>query len=359
MINPDVPKDIPRANRILVIRYRFIGDTILTVPFLRNLRRAYPRAIIDVLVGPQSGLVLENCPYVNELITFDTTRFHKYDQGQGKAQSFWHYANMLRKNKYDAVFVLKRSLSSAFLAWYTGARFRAGYATEGRAFLLTHSVPWNKNIHEVDSTLDILGCANIPVADKHLEAWISDKEISRVREIAPQLWNGQRAVLIHAAAAHPDKMYPLESWAAVLQHLSRKEKLLPYFTGAEADFSLYERLISLAQVDGINLAGKLTLRESMALYSKMELAVCVDSGPAHLAAAAGIPTVAIFGPTDPFRWRPYGDQHVAVFDRSISCEACHKHKELTEHACLSQLDPQKVIDSASALYATRRQIINC
>ncbi|MGH9553973.1 MAG: glycosyltransferase family 9 protein, partial [Terriglobales bacterium] len=125
-------KKLLEGKRILVIRYRFIGDTILTGPFLKNLRHAYPDATIDVLVGPQSGEVLNGCPYVNDLIVFDTTRFHKYDSGAGAKRSFWSYVSLLRKKHYDLVFVLKRSWSSAVLALLTGARYRVGYATEGR-----------------------------------------------------------------------------------------------------------------------------------------------------------------------------------------------------------------------------------
>ena len=76
--------------KILVVRYRFIGDTILTVPFLRNLRRAYPYAKIDMLVSPISGDLLETCPYIDNLIYFDTTRKHRYEYGNTEKKSFWH-----------------------------------------------------------------------------------------------------------------------------------------------------------------------------------------------------------------------------------------------------------------------------
>src|SRR5271156_5091081 len=81
--------------------------------------------------------------------------------------------------------------------------------------------------------------------------------------------------------------------------------MLPVFTGSVEDHQLYEELQQLSGVHGCNLAGKLSIRQSMALYELMDLAICTDSGPAHLAAAAGIPTLSIFGPTDPTRWRPY------------------------------------------------------
>lgn len=347
-------KVLKGVQRILVVRYRFIGDTILTVPFLRNLRNAYPNAVIDVLVGPQSGAVLENCPYVNELIEFDTTRFHKYDSGKGRTKSFLSYLLMLRKRKYDTVFLLKRSLSSGILALFTGARYRVGYATEGRNLLLTHPVKWRKDVHEVESLFDILDSAGIKITNKELESWSTDDEITKTSAIVPETAHEGLKILVHAPAAHPDKMYPLEKWEVVLSELNSKlhdANPLFFFSGAERDASLNETLIAKSGVAGVNPAGKLSLRESMALYRQMDLAVCVDSGPAHLCAAAGIPTVAIFGPTDPVRWRPYGAKHTAVFDRGIQCSACADKKTLTNHACLTELEPSKIIDAVMCAYS--------
>jgi heptosyltransferase-2 len=340
----------PKASRILVIRYRFIGDTILTGPFLRNLRYAYPQAKIDVLVGPQSGEVLRGCPYVDDLIVFDTTRFHKYDSAQGKAKSFWSYVFQLRKKKYDLVFVLKRSFSAAFLAWSTGARYRVGYARHGRSVFLTHPIAHNADVHEVESTLDVLRAGHIAIVDKELEAWISPQEDADVKSIVPQLESSQARVLIHAAAAHPDKVYPLESWAEVVKSLGEEEGMVPYFTGAPMDYELYEQLQELSQTKGVNLAGKLSLRQSMALYKHMDLAICVDSGPAHLAAAAGVPTAAIFGPTDPVRWGPFGSKNIAIFDAALACRPCHYKKTCDDRACLTKLPPRAVLEGALAIY---------
>jgi len=337
------------GKRILVIRYRFIGDTILTGPFLKNLRLAYKDARIDVLVGPQSGEVLDGCPYVDELITFDTTRFHKYDSGAGEKKSFWSYVALLRKRNYDLVFVLKRSWSSAVLALLTGAANRIGYATEGRQILLTHSVPWNPHQHEVQSTLDVLRSANVPVVDDTLEGWISEKEQSEIEIMVPQLRQIKNGVLIHAAAAHPDKIYPSQKWAQVIQRLHERWQLVPFFTGASRDIELYDQLQTLSGVSGVNLAGKLTLRQSMALYKNMQLAVCVDSGPAHLAAAVGTPTAAIFGPTDPERWRPYGAKTLAIYDETLACRPCHYKKTCVDRPCLTQLDPERIVDGCATL----------
>jgi heptosyltransferase II len=340
------------AKRILVMRYRFIGDTILTVPFLRNLRRIFPQAQIDVLVGPQSGKVLTGCPYVDELIEFDTTRFHKYDSGEGGKKNFWSYAKLLRKRQYDTVFVLKRSLSSAFLALLTGAKKRIGYSANGRDFLLTDKAPFNTHIHEVESTLDVLRCAHLPVEDNYLEAWISPEETAELFKLAPELATIKKPVLLHAAAAHPDKVYPLQFWVQIARTLSKSD-FTPVFSGAPLDADLYKELERNSGVRCLNLAGKLSLRQSMALYKQMKLAICVDSGPAHLSAAVGTPTIAIFGPTDPVRWRPFGEQHVALFDQELTCRPCNYNKTCVDRPCLTQFDPGRVIETAMEVYARR------
>jgi heptosyltransferase II len=339
---------LPTKKRILVIRYRFIGDTILTVPFLRNLKRHYPEAKIDVLVGPQSGEVLKECPYVNELIEFDTTRFHKYDQGKGKTKSFAHYVSLVRQNHYHAVFVLKRSMSSALLAYLSGAKDRIGYGGGLKSIFLTTNVHWDKNKHEVESTLDVLRHANIPVIDNHLEAWTTRDEIITAKALLPE--EHKKFVLIHAAAAHPDKMYPASSWSKIITTLSKDHGFTPVFSGAPADILLNQQIIDSSGVECLNLAGKLSIRESMALYKLMQLAICVDSGPSHLSAAVGTPTLAIFGPTDPERWRPFGPQHKAIFDASLSCRPCHYKKTCDDkRQCLTELSPEFVVKEALTL----------
>ena len=351
-----------REKRILVIRYRFLGDTILTVPFLRNLRRHYPAARIDVLVGPQSGLVLQGCPYINNLIEFDTTRFHKYDQGEGEKKSFFSYVKSLRAERYDTVFVLKRSFSSTLLAYLSGAKERIGYGGGLKSMLLTTSVLWNKNKHEVESTLDVLRQDNIPVVDNYLEAWTTREEIFAAKAALSELdsklmIDKQKYLLIHAAAAHPDKMYPKAAWAKIIQTLHDQHGFTPVLSGAPTDAKLNEDIIDLAGVNCLNLAGKLSIRESMALYKLMQLSICVDSGPAHLSAAVGTPTLAIFGPTDPQRWRPFGPVHGAIFDDQLFCRPCNYHKTCDDRRqCLTELDPQAVIKAAFVVLDHSRSV---
>ncbi len=347
----------PAASRILVIRYRFIGDTILTVPFLRNLREAYPNAKIDVLVGPQSGEVLQGCPYINELICYDTTRFHKYDSGAGKPRSFWSYVSELKERKYDTAFVLKRSWSAALLPLLIGCRNRIGYGSPPRSLFLTTAVKWNPSIHEVESTLDVLRAADIPIVNTEMESWISASEQSQIEELVPELKSRKPKILFHAAAAHPDKMYPLENWAEVMRGLCESGEYLAFHAGSAQDTKMYEELDRTSGIEAINTSGKLSLQQSMALLANMDLAICTDSGPAHLSAAAGTPTLALFGPTDPERWAPWGTKNLALFDSNLSCRPCNYKKTCDDkRQCLTELSAQAVINAAKnmLLQATRR-----
>ena len=174
-------------KKILVVRYRFIGDTILTLPFLKNLRLANPDSQIDMLVAPKSGEIIEDCPYVDNFIYFDTTKKHKYENGAGEKKSFWYYVKLLRKNKYDKAYVLKRSLSSAFLAFAGGIKERVGCDTEGRGFLLTKRVPYNKKKHESQCFLDVLRADGVEIKDENFENGLNPEAEKKVDKILKDL----------------------------------------------------------------------------------------------------------------------------------------------------------------------------
>ncbi len=341
-------------QKILVIRYRFIGDTILTVPFIRNLKELYPDSSIDILVGPQSGQVLENCPYINELIIFDTTRFHKYDSSNEKTKSFFYYLNIIKQKKYDMVFCLKRSLGAKLLSFLSGARKRYGYKTSFLDNLFyTKAVPQQDNQNEILSTLEILKLDHNKNYDTDLEYWLAPSEEAEIIEMVPILKNNTSIkVLIHAAAAHEDKLYPLELFSKVILALAKNYDIIPLFTGQAIDRPLYQDLELKLPFKCINLAGKLNLRQSMALYKHLNLAICTDSGPAHLTRAANIPTLILFGPTNPIRWGPLSNDtslSKAIFRSDLPCRPCNYHKTCVNRECLTELNPQLIIEAARSI----------
>ena len=324
--------------KILVMRYRFIGDTLLTVPFLRNLRYAYPDAQIDMLVAPVSGEIIEKCPYVDNFIYFDTTKKHRYENKEGQEKkTFWTYVKLLKEQKYDRAYVLKRSFSSAFLAFAAGIKERIGFDTEGRGFLLTKRVKYAENRHEIDCFLDVLTADGIEVKDNYLENWIEPFETQQVQSvlndcIAPE--NRElKKVIVHATSGNRKKEWEKQKWAQVVTWLSNEKNVQVLFNGTKNDSKTYEEIMSYVKDDlkikPVNLCGKFGLRQTLAFTKLCDLIVGCDSGNLHIAASVGVPVAAIFGPMNPVKWEPAIEKSVVV-KTDLPCQPCGLKKK---HAC--------------------------
>jgi len=335
------------ANKILVMRYRFIGDTVLTVPFLRNLRRACPEARIDLMLEPFSGQVLAGCPYVDRIIPFEFKTIHKYSASsqRGKLAGYLHYWKLLRREGYDAVFALKRSLSSALLIRAVGIPRRIGFATEGRTLLLTDPVTYRQDQHEVQNFLDCLRVLDIPVHSDALELWPSAENNAKAHKLFSDAgWNKEDLkIIVHAAASLPAKQWPLDRFAAVMKAMQEHYGAHFIYTGAPADAALYQEIERLGPFNGINLCGTMGLHANLSVYRAAHLFFGVDSGPMHMAAAVGVPVVALFGPTDERKWGPWGDGHI-VITRRLSCYPCKPHK-CHDNDCMKKITVEEAIEA--------------
>ncbi|MDD3593647.1 MAG: lipopolysaccharide heptosyltransferase II [Candidatus Gastranaerophilales bacterium] len=336
--------------RILVVRYRFIGDTILTVPFLRNLRRAYPYAKIDMLVGPVSGELLEGCPYLDNLIYFDTTKKHRYENSKPRKKSFFRYVKLLQTERYDKAYVLKRSLSSALLVSMAGIKERVGFDTEKRSFLLTKKVPYDKNKHEVESFLDVLRADGIEVKDDYLEAWLNPMDVAQMNELFQSFNLGdKKKVMVHATSGNTKKQWDKQYFAQVIEYLSNVKEAQVFYAGAQSDNKIYDEIHSLIETDlqvkPINLCGKLSLTESAVAIASMDLLFGNDSGNLHVAGALGIPTIGIYGPMDYKKWKVWSDKTLPLYT-NLDCYPCNLRFECkNNYGCLSEITPEMAIDA--------------
>src|SRR5512147_1759912 len=344
------------AKKILVMRYRFIGDTVLTVPFLRNLRDAFPEARIDLMLEPFSGQVIEGCPYVDRIIPFEIKTIHQYSSQsrRGKLAGYLRYWRQIRQEQYDAAFVLKRSLSSALLVWAAGVPRRIGFATEGRKILLSDPVVYRHDQHEVRNFLDCLRTLDIPVSSEALELWPAPGGDEKVRALFHDagLRPQDVKVLIHAAASLPAKQWPLERFAAVMGRIQKRFRARFVYTGAQADGALYQEIERQGAFGGLNLCGKTGLRENLSVYRAMDLFFGVDSGPMHMAAAVGVPVVALFGPTDERKWGPWGEGHTVITKRP-SCRPCKPHR-CPDNACMREISVEEAFEAVDKKLASMR-----
>lgn len=340
-------------KKILVVRYRFIGDTILTIPFLRNLREAYPEAQIDMLVAPKSGEVIENCPYVNNFIYFDTTRKHKYENTAEKKKSFFSYVKLLREKKYDKAYVLKRSLSSAILVFLSGIKERVGFDTEKRGFLFTKKVNYDPKKHESECFLDVLRADNIKVKDSHLENWIDEKDSLKIESLlAEHNITDKTKVIVHATATNIGKLWDLDNFAKVVEYLANEKQAQVLYMGTAFDKKTYEKLEDLIKTDlkvkPINFCGELSLQESLALIKKSDLLIGNDSGNLHMAASVGTKVIGLYGPMPFEKWYALGDNILLKSD--LPCMPCGLKKKCDiNRACLRNIKPNQVIDSVNKI----------
>jgi heptosyltransferase-2 len=343
--------------KILVARYRFIGDTILTVPFLRNLRKAYPDAQIDMLAGPMSGELLEECPYIDNLIYFDTTRKHKYENTGEKRKTFFSYVKLLKRTNYDRAYVLKRSFSSALLVYLAGIKHRIGFDTENRGFLLTKKVPYIKDRHEVECFLDVLRAEGIDPEDSYLENWINPATAEKIDGLLNwRDFENKPKVLIHATSGNINKQWADEYFAKVIEFLSNEKNAQVFYTGTASDQQVYDRIHALIKTElknkPLSFCGKLSLVESSALISRMDLAIGSDSGNLHIAASFNVPVIGIYGPMNHKKWHAWGDRHVCMVD-DLECIPCELKKPCKyNRACLYNITPEKVVGEIEKLLNT-------
>lgn len=344
--------------RILVLRYRFIGDTLLTVPFLRNLRRAFPDAEIDMVVAPYSSDVLIGTPYVDEFITYDPPTIHADSKGQHntlKAKS--RFIRSLRKKKYDKAYVLKRSFSSALIAFLSGAKERIGFDTEKRGFLLTRRVPYIHEEHEVRNFLSVLRADGVPVIDEHLEAWLTPDELAFGDEFLArgEISPGDIIVAIHPFTANPPRSWHEDSFVEAANRLQEIHGVKVIIFGGKRELSLAKYFKERINPPPLIAVGTTTLRETMAILSKCSLLLCNDSGIMHMGAALNVPLIALFGPQSPVKFGPWGEKCSIIY-KNFFCSPCRQKffeecdpSPRMKPMCMEEIGVDEVVTLASTL----------
>lgn len=303
------------GERILVVGNAFLGDTVLAIPLLRNLRRRFPRAVIDVLVEPHAAAVLADCPYHDELAGWPrpprSRRFLPSALAKIHAQARW-----LRSRRYDRAYLLKRSFSSGLLAWLAGIPRRVGHVADGRGWLLSRGVPLRPGRHQTESYLDLLRADGIDVDDGHNENWVPAAAAAAAEAVLADSPAGRPRVFLAACSTNTEKHWPAARWAEVVDSLVRDRGCELFFCGGPADLEMHGRIVAgldASVADHVHdLSARVPLRQVTALLSRMDLCVGIDSGLPHVAASLGLPVAVLFGPTDPNQWHPRSERSVVV-----------------------------------------------
>jgi len=337
--------DWKTVERVLVVRLRSIGDTVLSTPSLYALKRFLPHAATDILVEDWVAPVLEGHPHVDNIITVD----------KGRTSSRIEIARRLRANHYDVVYNLHGGTTATLLTRATGAKYRVGYETYQYARLHNHlsqssSFLWGREkTHSVEQQLALLGWTGVPVSDRPRTHLAVTESASGA--VASRLQNagleGVPFVALHPAAAFATKQWSAEKFGQVAQGLS--DLGLPVVvitTPAQTETVEELKLHTSAPVVSFS---DLSLPEITAVLARARLFVGNDSGIAHMAAAVETPAVVIFGSSNAAHWRPWvtdspGAAAEVVFEE-MDCQPCHGYfcEKFAQPECILRVPVNRVM----------------
>ena len=329
------------AKNVLVLQTSFLGDSLLTLPLLRRLKESLPGARVSVLTLPKNGDVFRNNPWVDEVILDDKRGVHAGLSGT------WKISAELKRRGFDLAVIPHRSFRSALVAWLAGIPRRVGFAASAGNFLLTDAVPFAWLTHDLERNLALARPLGGESKASHGEARyvvpLPPSPALAERLAAAGILPGARLAGVHPGAAWATKRWLPERFAELCRRL-KADGLTPVLIGGPGDAALGAEI---ARASGAaDLVGKTDLEELKSLMGRLSLFVTNDSGPMHLAAAAGVPVVAIFGATTrELGFFPYGAGH-RVVEATLSCRPCGLHGAKTcpeEHfLCMRLLSVDQV-----------------
>lgn len=338
-------------NKILIRGTNWIGDAILTLPAVASVRATYPKAHIAILVKPLVADVYSLFSDVDEVIIYE----HKFDTPTGVLR----LARNLKKEKFDLAILLQNAIEAAIIALAAGIPHRAGYDSDGRGLLLTHRVRRTKAIkmvHQVDYYLEMvqaLGCVAVH-REMNLRAKINFSDARDVlRKFLPESTQKDVIGIAPGATYGAAKRWFPDRFAEVADKIAGRFGTQGIILGGKADRETAREVQEKAKVELINLAGKTNLREAIYLISACRLLISNDSGLMHIAGALGIPTIAIFGSTNPVTTSPVGKRSVVV-RKEISCSPCLKKTCPTDFRCMKEISVDDVFNVAKNLFHVSR-----
>ncbi|MFN2257988.1 MAG: lipopolysaccharide heptosyltransferase II, partial [Desulfuromonadaceae bacterium] len=280
------------ANKILVRGTNWIGDAVMTTPALMVLRTGCPDAEIVLLTNPLVAPLFKYHPAIDRVLVYARKGKHRGIRG------FFRMVLELRREKFDAALLLQNAIEAALLVFAARIPCRVGFPTDARRLLLSDPVgltPADKTLHHTDYYLTLLRRLGFKAQDTSLCLHITHAE----KEWARTTLKSDNVIAVNPGAAYGSaKRWFPERFAAVADILAQRYGATILLTGGPGEREIGEDIAAFMQCDCINKVGKTDVREMMALLAGSRLLITNDSGPMHVAAAFGVPIVAVFGPTD-------------------------------------------------------------
>jgi ADP-heptose:LPS heptosyltransferase len=346
---------VAAPRRVLVILLGAIGDVVRALPLLGRIRRAWPAAHLAWAVEPKSQAVLEGHPWVDELIVYNRRR---------APFSFLPFLVRVRAGHFDLTLDLQRHLKSGVVAIASGARVRVGFdRSNGKEFNHLFSTrqiapqpPMRLKLMQYQGFADALGLAPAPI-----EFGLVSSEAERARAAAMLEGAARPLLAVILGSSWPSRIYFPDSIAAVMREMAIARNgspaLFPVLIGSGRDeVALADQVVAhLAGAPVLNLAGRTGLRDLVAIFAECAAAFGPDSGPMHIAAAAGCPVVSLWGATARERSAPWGFADLAL-SGAIPCHPCYLRECPIGRECMRRIAPAEVAAAIRRALAAPRAI---
>ncbi|MBU1627518.1 glycosyltransferase family 9 protein [bacterium] len=336
-------------EKILIIRVAYIGDVILSTPAIESIRKSFPNSKLVLLTNPLAAELLKENNDVDETIPFTPFWFYK----ENPFKLFFEYIRilgLLRKYKFDLAIDFRGDIRNIFLFLYLcGAKFRVSYAIGGGGKLLTDIVPYSGLKHKMEFHNDIarfIGCD--PIKELKIVQNEPEKDFARKRIKKEE---GLLTLGIHPGARMPLKCYPSEKFAEALNLILKEYRVKLYILCGDSDRErgmIIHRAMKESEVEVIK---DLSIRELASCISELDLFLCNDSAPMHIASTFNIPTIAVFGPSDSRETGPLG-KFSRVIEIPLDCRSgCDESScfNTSYHACMKMINPEEIAKTFSSL----------
>lgn len=320
----------------------WIGDMVMLTPSLRALKRAFPDSDLAFLMRQNVVQMMNANPYVDTCIVDSKT--------DGGIQSFTRMVRKIREYQFDMAVVLHpTSIRNVLIPFFAGVPIRIGSNYRRRDIFLTKSCQNRTDIHEVEKYLKVIESINNNTSNStDLEYWHTEKETHFTQALLSNegATSDDTLVAINIGTTWVTKQWDVSNFNEVITKLSdRIPSVKIVITGSSSETAYVDDIKLLDNT--INLVGRTDVLQLGALLELSDICVTCDSGPMHIAAAVGTPTVALFGPTDPIRHQPYGEGHT-IIEKPVSCRPCYKRTCLrndTKFICMKEITATEVVET--------------
>jgi len=338
-------------KRVVVRGTNWVGDSVMSIPALRALRRVLPDAEITLVGRPNSKGLFSDVDFIDDVLVYD----------RRNVLSVLSQVRQWRKNDFDLAILFQNAFEAALIPFLSGIPVRLGYATEARQPMLTHPVAlpdWRSSRHEVFYYLYLVtaleqllyGTSKVCETDPDTSLEVSpSRRMEASRLLADFGVTEDRAVvaLCPGSINSRAKRWPAESFAALAdQLLEERRQVLLVGSANEADVTT--EVTGRMRQKPVVLTGKTTVDQLTSILSIVDLLVTNDTGPAHIAAALGRPTLVIFGPTNPLTTRPLSGQ-AEVLRHPPDCAPCMLRDCPIDHRCMTAITVDEVLERSQVL----------